>query len=391
VAVFAVLATVLHASEGPLKALSIAASVFIISCSCALALAAPINRGLGLRRAKALGFHFRAQTTLEAVQDMRCVLFDKTGTLTFTHRNLSSLKWTAPFDRDVLARKDALAWLKSLSRHSLHPVSLSLYRALETVEDDACAFDSVREIAHFGLVGRASAPGFGEICLCRYGAWNDPDGPFAALGYAMPAIPIPAATEPAPETCLFLDGRLAAWIRFTEEIKPEVRDLVSGLRKRGVAVALLSGDNPEKVSAFAAACGIENHHAALSPEDKRRLAKQYRERYGRCLAVGDGFNDSLLFGESDLAMAVEGGAVDLLSGIDILFTGGKPSAIARLFRLSGSVRRGIRLSYWASGLYNAFAVALALQGLVTPLLAAILMPISSLSLCLIAYASISRE
>jgi len=107
--------------------------------------------------------------------------------------------------------------------------------------------------------------------------------------------------------------------------------------------------------------------------------------------VGDGFNDSLLFGASDLAMAVEGGAVDLLSGIDILFTGARPSDIGRLLSLSHAVRRSIRLCFWASGFYNAAAVAIALQGWVTPLLAAVLMPVSGLSLCLIAYAVIPRK
>jgi cation transport ATPase len=68
-----------------------------------------------------------------------------------------------------------------------------------------------------------------------------------------------------------------------------------------------------------------------------------------------------------------------------------PSTFRRLFGLSGSVRRGIRLSYWASGLYNAFAIALALQGLVTPLIAAILMPLSSVSLCLIAYTALNKD
>src|SRR5690606_24404173 len=91
VAAFAAMAAFLHAADGPLRALAVTASVFIISCSCALALAAPISRGLGLRRARTLGFHFRSQTTLEALKDVGCVLLDKTGTLTFTRRSLSSV------------------------------------------------------------------------------------------------------------------------------------------------------------------------------------------------------------------------------------------------------------------------------------------------------------
>ena len=388
VAVFAVLAAFLHAADGSLRALAVSASVFIISCSCALALAAPISRGLGLRRARALGFHFRSQTTLEALKDVGCVLLDKTGTLTFTRRSLSSVIWAEPWNRDEAAREEALAWLKAVAKRSLHPVSLSLCRALDSVEEGRRAFVEVRELAHFGMVGRMAGSRFREICLCRYGAWDAADGIFASLGYAVPDIPRGQAAGPLPETCLFLDGRLAALFRFSEEIKPEVREFVSRLRERGLAVALLSGDNREKVAGFAAACGIGDFHSALSPEAKRALALEYRARHGRTLAVGDGFNDSLLFGASDFAMAVEGGAVDLLSGIDILSTGGRPADIGRLLALSHAVNKSIRLSFWASGIYNAAAVAVALQGLVTPLLAAILMPLSGLSLCAIAYAVI---
>ena len=159
-----------------------------------------------------------------------------------------------------------------------------------------------------------------------------------------------------------MDGECAALIRFTEEIKPEAAALVGALERRGIAVALLSGDNAAKVEAFAGACGVKDWRAALSPEAKRAAAEEYRRRYGRILAVGDGFNDSLLFGSSDLAMAVAGGAADRLEGIDILSAGDRPAALASLFTLADGVARGVRRGYWASGIYNAFAVSAALAG-----------------------------
>lgn len=391
VAACALFAAGMHASEGWMKAFTVSASVFIISCSCALALAAPISRGLGLRRAKALGFHFRSQTTLESLRDIRCVLFDKTGTLTFIHRTLSSLVWLDPWTADEQARNAALGWLHALAKRSLHPVSLSLCSALETLEPGPHALEKFEEIPHFGLVGKSAHSGFREICLCRYGSWEEGNGPFAKLGYAKPDLERTAHGSPLPESCLFLDGRLAALIRFTEEIKPEVFGLVAELRKQGIALALLSGDNEGKVAAFARSCGITDFHAALTPEEKCRWAGIYNSKHGRCLAVGDGFNDSLLFGASDLAMAVEGGAVDLLDGVDILFTGKRPSDIGKLFTLSRRVNRSIRLCFWASGVYNIAAIGIAFQGWVTPLSAAILMPVSSLSLCIIAVLAIPRD
>jgi Cu2+-exporting ATPase len=204
-------------------------------------------------------------------------------------------------------------------------------------------------------------------------------------------FPVPEGPLPPADACVLIDGTLAALIRLTEEIKPEAARLVAALQARGLGVALLSGDNPGKVRAFAEACGIGEWKAALSPEAKRAAAEEYRRRYGRLLAVGDGFNDSLLFGSSDLAMAVAGGAADRLEGVDILAAGDRPMALARLFAVADGVSRGVRRGYWASGVYNAGAIAAALAGWVTPLFAAVLMPISGLSLCLLAWLSIPRR
>jgi len=387
VAACALAAFCLHQRSGLPAALEAAASVFIVSCACALALAIPINRGLGLKRARALGFHFRAQAALEALRGVGCVLFDKTGTLTFTHRTVAGWDWLGAWKDDTSLQEAALRGLRAATAGSLHPVSLSVRAALEIMPEDGLRALSARELAHFGVVARVPGPEGGEreVCLCKYGAWNEA-GPFAELGYPVPATPLPAA-----DACVLVDGTLAALIRFTEEIKPEAARLVASLKARGLAVVLLSGDNRDKVRAFAEACGIREWRASLAPEAKRAAAQEYRRRYGRSLSVGDGFNDSLLFGSSDLAMAVAGGAADRLPGVDILSTGDRPMALASLFALSDGVARGVRHGYWASGIYNAGAIAAALAGWVTPLFAAVLMPVSGLSLCLIAWLSIPRR
>ncbi|HKP95908.1 MAG TPA: HAD-IC family P-type ATPase [Fibrobacteria bacterium] len=396
----------LHWREGGGKALAAAASVFIISCSCALALAAPISRGLGLKRAMAMGFHFRAQTSLDALRTVRCVLFDKTGTLTFMRRAVSEWKWMAGAEGAGFGRTDVLQAAKGLCRQSLHPVALSLFRALEPMADGDWKPAESREVAHCGMAGRflrkGHAPGSGaaggspgagglELCLCRFGCWEDPDGGFSRLGHPLlrSGLPIGDAGGSPADSCLFVNGRLAALIRFTDEIRPEVASLAATLRRTGVEAVLLSGDNAAKVEAFARECGFRHCHSGLAPEDKGRLAAEYRGRFGPCLAVGDGFNDNLLFGASDLAMAVHGGAVDLSKGTDILFTGARIPDLTRLFALASRVRRSIAVSFFVSGCYNAAAIAAAMRGGVSPLLAAVLMPLSGISLCAVALAIIT--
>ncbi len=382
-----------HWNQGPMFALTAAASVFIISCSCALALAAPISRGLGLKRALNLGFHFRSQMSLEALSGIRCVLFDKTGTLTFTQRTVSSWNWIQPKQGPSYVLSKVLQGIKSLSRRSLHPVAVSLFHALESTPEGSWILSSTREMAHFGLLGTFSDMEWTHtLCICRFGAWDDVEGDFHRLGYAKPhESEIHVQASLAPDSCIFLNGRLIALIGFTDEIKPDVSKMVSNLKAIGVTSVLLSGDNSKKVEQFSRLCGFENVHSSQTPEGKQKWAKHYRETFGPCLAVGDGFNDNLLFGESDLAMAVVGGAVDLSKGTDILFTGARPSDLVSLLHLAGRVKRSIQISFWVSGLYNLIAISIAMRGGVSPLFAAVLMPISSLSLCLVALCVIKQR
>lgn len=374
----------LHIHAGFAKALAAAASVFIISCACALALAAPISRGLGLKRAKQLGFYFKNQNSLESLKEIRCVLFDKTGTLTFTHRTISAWNWIQPIRFSASEEKEFLSAIKKLAQRSLHPVSVSLFKTLESMSDTSWELVKAQEIIHYGMVGDFTLRGNQEkthkIAICKWSAFASDcahmDSEFKNRTHTNDVS--------GADTGILLDGDLIAWIQFTDEIKPDVAAMVSELQKNGVTSVLLSGDNDEKVKKFAHQSGFRYFHSALTPEKKKAWATHYQSDLGPCLAVGDGFNDNLLFAESSMAMAIYGGAVDLSKATDILYTGGRPSDLTALFYLGKRVSNSIRISFWVSGLYNVGAITLAMLGKVNPLFAAILMPLSSLSLCLVA-------
>jgi len=402
VVVAAIAALGLHYREGWRHALLVSASVFIISCSCALALAVPISRGLGLKRALALGFHFRSQDSLEKIARVRLVLFDKTGTLSYAHRKLQSWTWTAAASE---SREQARlsAHIVALCRHSHHPVALSLVEALSSTSAaperdvaEAEPLSLVKEIPHAGLVGEFSQ-GRHALTVVRLGIWRD-------AAYSGQELKLPAADECERQlsglgrsshtpscSAIFWDSRLVAVAELKEEIRPEVPAMVARLKGMGIGTALLSGDHPDRVAAFAKDCGFDAFEGGLSPEEKQGRARALKKAGGLTLAVGDGFNDSLLLGEADISMAVAGDLPMVAEGADILSTGESPADLLGLLAIAAGVRRSLKISYAVSGVYNALAISVALLGWVHPLLAAVLMPLSSLTLGLSAFFAIPRQ
>ncbi len=394
VATSALVALAVHWASGWEKALVTAAAVFIVSCSCALALAVPVSRGVGLLRAHRLGFHFRDQETLERLGETRAVLFDKTGTLTFTRRRLERWDWAPAFSQDVPERERVLGAVASLTGMSAHPVAMALHAALTETRGTLRTgrISDFAELPHFGLTGTwTSSDGESlRLCVCRHEAWRRNPEAFRTQGLREPGPEdLPAGVT--PQSCLFVNGRLAAFAVLGEEIKPGARDLLAGLEERSRAVLLLSGDHPERVEAFAQRAGFTAWRGGLSPEQKQAEARAFQAQHGAALAVGDGYNDSLLFGEAAVSLAVQGAAGPVAAEADAFMTTSNPEAILSLLRIAEGTRRSLRNCYIVSGVYNAVALSLAVGGFVSPLMAAILMPIASISLCVTAWMTIPGD
>src|SRR5690606_8231992 len=189
----------------------------------------------------------------------------------------------------------------------------------------------------------------------------------------------------------FGTGRPRAVAGLRGETTPGARNLLAGLADRARPVLLLSGDHPQRVEAFAQQAGFTHWRGGRSPEQKQAEAQAFQARHGAALAVGDGYNDSLLFGEAAVSLAVQGAAGPVAAEADAFMTTSNPEAILSLLRIAEGTRRSLRNCYIVSGVYNAGALSLAVGGFVSPLLAAILMPIASISLCVTAWLTIPGE
>ncbi|HSP78342.1 MAG TPA: heavy metal translocating P-type ATPase metal-binding domain-containing protein, partial [Myxococcaceae bacterium] len=351
----------LPAGEG--RALEVAVALLVVTCPCAIGIAVPLAYELSQTRLRRLGLFVRRQDLLDRLPRVRKVLFDKTGTLTLNRLELvdrAAVEGLSPELRDVAF--DMVA-------RSNHPVSRCLTAALS------------RTGARFSADAQVTEhPGLGLELLRADGRWR-----LGAPDWAAPG------TTGLEGTVLSLEGQPRASFSLRESVRADARRELAALQASGREVWLISGDSPERVRALAEALGVPASHAlgGQRPEDKAAVVS--RLDAADTLYLGDGVNDSLAF---ERALCAGTPAIDrpVLPGkSDFFLLGEGLSAIREALGLSLRLRQVVRRLLVLAGAYNALAVAVGLAGWMTPLRAALAMPVSSLSLILFTLASLSAR
>jgi Cu2+-exporting ATPase len=185
-----------------------------------------------------------------------------------------------------------------------------------------------------------------------------------------------------------VDGRCAAAASLGDPLREDAAAALAELRRRGWTIRILSGDHPEVVAGVAEQLQIPAEAATgnATPEEKVAYVERLRGQ-GPVVMVGDGVNDAAALSAATVGIAVHGGAEASLSAADIYLSRPGLTPIVDLVGAADSTVRAIRRSLVASRIYNALAASLAVTGLIGPLIAAILMPISSLTVLTLAFAS----
>jgi Cu2+-exporting ATPase len=347
----------LPAGIGP--ALDVAVSLLVVTCPCAIGIALPLAYELVQTRLRRDGFFVRAADLLDRLERVRTLIFDKTGTLT-----LGGLALADDAGSIAALSVEARDAAYDLACRSGHPVSACLARALE------------RQGAVFhpaATVIEVPGQGLRSTTLASTGEWR-----LGRAGFAVPS----AAAAPPHQTVLSRDGIVVARFGVRELLRPDAAAEIAALRADGFDVHLLSGDAPDRVAALADAIGLPRDHAraGLSPEDKAHAVAVLD--HGDTLYLGDGINDSLAF---EAALCAGTVAVDrpVLPGKSAFFIAGdgvQPlrRALHQARRLRQIVRRVLMLSLS----YNVVAISICLAGRMSPLRAAVTMPLSSLGILL---------
>lgn len=327
-------------------------SVLIVSCPCALGLALPLLDEMVLAKLKGHGIFVRRQTLWNRLRKVRSLDFDKTGTLTEPVKRLED-----PAAIDQLDEA-SLSALRRLTENNQHPVG----RALREVIIARCGMGILP--MHRGEI--SETPGKGMEFTDSAATWRLGRGDWAA------ALP--------DQACVFSrDGKAVAVFQFGEAIRDGAVAQLHELRQRGFQIRILSGDpDTERVRNTARALGLsdEQVHANLTPSEK---ADQIRANEPEAtLFVGDGGNDGPAFDVAGVTGSPATGIRAIEGRSDFVFTGRGFHAIPLLLHAAERRTRFVHALFAIAVTYNLGAIALCFAGLMSPLLAAILMPLSSL-------------
>jgi len=377
-----------------LKSTQVLISVLIVSCPCALGVALPMCDEFANARLRRSGLFIKSAQIWERLRQVRTVVFDKTGTLTMDIPRLQNTE--AVKELDPLAAHA----LHQLVEHNRHPIARSLREALLASHGQALNH-RLEDWPPKGSQIRMSAPLGAEQAKAKQDdssshqatplkmvtiketigqgvAWTDAGGNEWTLGkpsWKQLETENRVTEEPNPHSLLRQNGLLVASFDFQEDVRDDARAAVDQLRIHKLGTAILSGDAFERVSPIAAQLGIEAK-ALCSPQDKAAWIEANAPH--NALMIGDGANDSLAF---DAAICRGTPVVDksiLEASADFFFFGRSLRSLPELFAVASRRRLTVATIFTVAVVYNITAVSICLAGLMHPLLAAILMPLSSL-------------
>lgn len=336
------------------NALTIAITVLIITCPCALGLAVPavqvVAAGALFRRSVLLN----QGDALERFAEIDTVVFDKTGTLTLPDQQLANAAEIAPADLQLAGR---------LALSSRHPLSVALVEAsgastpLEASEEPGLGVTAT-------LDGRRLRLGKPSYC----GA----DDAAAAL----------AARCPGASIMAYQDGERAVVFAIHQAMRPDAPEIVARLQALGLGVEILSGDRQTAVAEVARTLGVTRYGAALTPADKIARLEALKAEGHRVLMVGDGLNDAPALAAAHASISPVSAVHLTQAAADALFLGARLAPVLMAVTISRKARHLMVQNLWLAVIYNAVAVPLAIAGYATPLVAALAMSGSSLMVTL---------
>jgi Cu+-exporting ATPase len=390
-----------------------AVSVLVIACPCAVGLAVPIAMLTGATRAARAGVLIRGFEALERVRRIDTLVLDKTGTLTLGTPRLVAIH------TDGISETDALSLAAGLEQSVRHPLAEAILHAAQARGIAPAPVEQVQVIAGGGVRAictreRQGAPPCAPTPLSHpMGEGTGVRAQTLLIGSPRflqeHGVDLDGSCEPPPAgspceqgepirlgsprdaggtlrrgvknfpVLLAVDGRIVAGFEFADELLPEVAETLRALRQAGLRLVLCSGDRPESVGAFAKRVGVDEWRAAQLPHQKAEVVRRLQAEGRRVAFVGDGINDAPALAEADLGVVVATGTQLAAENADLILLNRDLRTLLTALRLSQAMYRIIRQNLFFAFVYNTLGIPLAALGYLNPMVAALAMSLSSVS------------
>ncbi len=339
------------------RALFHAMAVLLVACPCAVGLATPIAVWSGLQRLLAKGYIAKSGRLMDGLAGVKTVIFDKTGTLSVDRPAVVGEDWEAAAGVDRRWLESAIRAVEA--RFETHPVARALIEHLAEGDEALVGVEGLRVEPGRGVEGRVGGR------LVRIG-----EASFAAGGEAQASDP---GTSGSGAVFVSVDGALAVTYAVRESFRAGLPELARELKALGLRVLVLTGD-PQPPEGLPAGWEVRS---GLLPADKERIVSEEEATGQRVLFLGDGINDAAAMAQASGSIAMGSGSSLTRASADAVFLGSEFSSLPGAIALARRVRSRLRGNLLFAFQYNVIGMAVAAAGLLHPVIAALVMMVSS--------------
>ena len=324
-------------------------AVLVIACPCALGLAIPTAVVVGVGKMAKKGILIKGAISIEKFANINKIVFDKTGTLTTGRFKI----------KDITLYESELNHIKSvllgIEKYASHPIAQSIVRELTEEKVTPLNFQKTEEIKGIGLIG-----------------WDADDNKYE-IGSSH--IAKDKTSDTSHNIYVIINGQLKATLVIEDEIKPEVKEMVSFFNKRGVSVVMLSGDKKEKCLEVAEKIGIKKVYYEKLPAQKMEIITELGNKF-KIAMVGDGINDAPALAKADVGISLSNASQIAVQSSQIILLNGHLSLLQPAYTYSKKTLAAIKQNLFWAFFYNIIAIPFAAFGFLTPMIAAFSMAMS---------------
>ncbi len=336
-------------------------TVLVIACPCALGLATPISVMVSVGRAAQMGVLIRNGDALQSAGKLSCLILDKTGTVTEGKPTVSSIKAMGDYDEETV-----LLLAASIESGSEHPLAAAILMAAEAKQIDLLKSTGFEAIAGHGITAMISEQ---KVFFGNQALMDEKGVKYARHKKTIEELSAQGQTA----MLLAVDKKMAGIIAVSDPIKKDSKKAVRQLKKQGIRVIMVTGDNEITAHAIAKQAGITEIKAQVLPEDKAEVVKQLQLAGEIVGMVGDGINDAPALAQANVGFAIGTGTDVAIESADIVILQGSLLKVPEAMALSKATVTNIKQNLLGAFFYNTIGIPVA-AGILYPAFGILLSP-----------------